>query len=279
MSDGISSRSWKLKMAAAVTELFIILRLSSLPRTGMHCIPHLKKFQWHAWHIIILIIVFFLPGGRCTHKTVPNYVRPGPNSTSAIIWSSMTMKLWFICSFGCDKSLSGGWGMHRLRCCERLRASIIIWPRVKALAHPYAGAPMVTVSQWRGFGCVLLHRCSLLVSAAPADCYNSAERTCLCECEPLWGRDSDSGARETISVPLRCSPTLTLKLKLSAARANVVSCLPEADLWGLLWHCVVGVQLLQSHCHQSDQGLTRITFKVAKSNQLTCWKAVIKSTS
>lgn len=50
------------------------------------------------------------------------------------------------------QSLSGELGMHRLLCSKRLLASIIIWPRWKALAHPYAGVSMVTVSQRRGFG-------------------------------------------------------------------------------------------------------------------------------
>ncbi len=68
------------------------------------------------------------------------------------------------------QSLSGELGMHRLLCCERMLASIIIWPCWKALAHPYAGVSMVTVSQRRGFGFLLLRRCSLLVFAAPADC-------------------------------------------------------------------------------------------------------------
>lgn len=68
------------------------------------------------------------------------------------------------------QSLSGELGMHRLLCSERLLASITIWPRWKALARPYASVSMVTVSQWRGFGFLLLRRCSLLVSAASADC-------------------------------------------------------------------------------------------------------------
>lgn len=68
------------------------------------------------------------------------------------------------------QSLSGELGMHRLLHSEQLLASIIIWPRWKALAHPYAGVSMVTVSQRTGFGFLLLRRCSLLVFAAPADC-------------------------------------------------------------------------------------------------------------
>ncbi len=76
-------------------------------------------------------------------------------------------------------SLSGGLGMHRLLQSERLLASIIIWPRWKAVAHPYAAAPMVTVSQRRGFGSGLLRRCSLLVFAAPADCI-TLPSICLC---------------------------------------------------------------------------------------------------
>lgn len=75
--------------------------------------------------------------------------------------------------------LSGELGMHRLLCSERLLASIIIWPHWKALAHPYASVSMVTVSQRRGFGSLLLCRCSLLVLAAPADCI-TLPSVCAC---------------------------------------------------------------------------------------------------
>lgn len=68
------------------------------------------------------------------------------------------------------QSLSGELGMHSLLYSERLLASIIIWPRWRALAHPYASVSVVTVSQRRVFGFLLLRRCSLLVFAAPADC-------------------------------------------------------------------------------------------------------------
>lgn len=67
-------------------------------------------------------------------------------------------------------NLSGELRMHSLLCSEQLLTSIIIWPHWKALAHPYADVSMVTVSQRRGFGILLLRRCSLLVFAAPTDC-------------------------------------------------------------------------------------------------------------
>ena len=90
--------------------------------------------------------------------------------------------------------LSSELSMHRMLWNERLLTSIIIWPCWKALAHPYAGVSMATVSQWRGFGflfsadvlCLCLLRLLIVLHQVSVP---------VCECTSFWDRDRQTATQ------------------------------------------------------------------------------------
>ena len=111
--DGTDSGFCELKVAAAVTELFIILWLSTLPKKKKEKKDalHFSAQSFNDTHGIssFLLLFFSFPVADRAKQDPTNYVHPCPNQTSRIIWSSMSIKWWFICSFGCDGASLVNW--------------------------------------------------------------------------------------------------------------------------------------------------------------------------